>query len=239
MKIIELKKPDLKPVKMNVDDIIDKKLTIYPAIERCFGTSNTTLICGSTGSGKTSTLIALLKSIFKKVYHQIILVIPENSMNSISEKDNIFKKYLDPEDIYHSYDSETLTEIYDKIDENSSDEYYTLLIIDDFGNQLKQKEEAKILQSMFLKNRHLRLSIFLLCQNFYQCPKIIREITNNAILFNSNKSMNEKFFHEMMNIKKEDFEKLLRLMKNTHDYILVSMKHKKIYFDWNEIVFDE
>jgi GTPase SAR1 family protein len=238
MKIVELAKPKLKPVKMLVDDIIDSKLEQFPAIKQCFGTSNTTLICGGTGSGKTTWLIQMLQTIFKKVYHDIFLIIPENSMNSIHDKDNVFKKYLDPDNIYHNYDIETLNEIYEKIEENASEGYYSLLLIDDFGNLLKSKQEAKILQSMFLKNRHLRLTAFVLCQNFYQMPKNIREITNNAILFNTNKSMNEKFFNEMVNIKRDDFHTLMTLLPTTHDYILVSLKHKKIYHNWNEIIFD-
>ena len=138
----------------------------------------------------------MMKTIWKRCYHDVFLVMPENSMNSIDEKDNVFKKYLDPETIYHTYDVETLKTIYDKIETNANDGYYSLLLVDDFGNLLKSKMEAKILQSLFLKNRHLRLSAFVLVQNFYQMPKLIREITNNAILFNTNKSMNEKFFKE-------------------------------------------
>ena len=239
MRIVELEKPKLKPVKMNVDDIIDPKLEQYPAIKQCFGTSNTTLISGGTGSGKTTWLIQMLKTIFKKVYHDIFLIMPQNSLNSISEKDNVFKKYLDPENIFHTYDVETLETIYDKVQENASDGYYSLLLIDDMGSSLKNKAEAKLLQTMFLKNRHLRLTAFVLTQNFFQMPKLIREITNNAILFNTNKSQNEKFFNEMMNVKKDDFNTLMKRLPTTHDYILVSLKHKKMYHNWDEILFDE
>lgn len=239
MKVIELSKPKLKPVKMTVDEILDPKLEQYPAIKLCFGTSNTTLISGGTGSGKTTWLIQMLKTIFKKVYHEIFLIMPQNSLNSISEKDNVFKKYLDPDNIFHNYDVETLETIYDKVQENANDGYYSLLLIDDMGSSLKNKAEAKLLQTMFLKNRHLRLTAFVLTQNFYQMPKLIREITNNAILFNTNKSQNEKFFNEMMNVKKDEFNELMKRLPTTHDYILVSLKHKKIYHNWDEILFDD
>ena len=238
MKIIELAKPKLKPVHMMCDDIIDPKLEEFPSIKMCFGTSNTTLISGGTGSGKTTWLIQMIKSIWKKVYHDVIIIIPENSLNSISDKDNVFRKYLDPENIYHTYDVDTLKEIYEKIEENASQGYYTLLLIDDYGNQLKNKMEAKILQSMFLKNRHLRLSVFVLCQSWYQAPKIIREICNNAVLFNTSKSQNFKFFDEVMNIKKNEFDELMKRLPTTHDYILISLKHKKIYHNWDEVTFE-
>ena len=239
MKVIELQKPKLKPVHMLCDDIIDPKLEEFPAIKMCFGTSNTTLVCGGTGSGKSTFIIQMLKSIFKKVFHDVFVIMPENSMNSISEKDNVFKKYIDPENIYHTYDVDILKEIYEKIEENASQGYYSLLLCDDYGNLLKAKQESKILQSMFLKNRHLRLSVFVLCQSWYQAPKIIREICNNAILFNTSKSQNEKFFEEIMNIKKQNFNELMKRLPTTHDYILVSLKHKKIYHNWDEIKFED
>jgi hypothetical protein len=51
--------------------------------------------------------------------------------------------------------------------------------------------------------------------------------------------MNEKFFNEMMDVKKDDFSQLMRLCPSTHDYILVSLKKKKIYHNWNEVQFED
>lgn len=238
MKIVELKKPTLPGIHMLCDDVIDAKLEKYPAIKTCFSTSSTTVISGGTGSGKTTFVLQLLKKIFKKCFHQVILMMPENSYRSISPADNVFEKYIDKENIYHEYNPEVLAEITDKIEEASAENCYTLLIIDDFGAVLKNKQEAKQLQSLFLKNRHLRLSVFILTQNFYQMPKIVREIANNAIIFNTNKSQNEKFYEEMFNGKKHEFNELVKMMPSTHDYLLASLKHKKLFFNWNEIIFE-
>jgi len=238
MQIVELEKPKLPNIHMMCDDIIDPKLEKYPAILQCFGTSATTVISGGTGSGKTTFVLQLMKKIFKKVFHQIILMMPENSFRSISPEDNIFKKYLDPENIYHEYNPEVLAEIEQKIEDCASEGNYTLLIIDDFGSMLKNKVEAKQLQTLFLKNRHLRLSVFVLCQNFYQMPKIVREIANNAIIFNTNKSQNEKFYTEMFSGKKKDWDELMKMMITSHDYLLVSLKHKKLYYNFNQILFE-
>lgn len=238
MKIVELDKPKLPKIRMLCDSIIDEKLAKYPAINTCFGTSSITLLSGGMGAGKTTFVLQMMKSIFKRCFHNIILVMPENSFRSIDPKDNVFLKHLEPENIYHEYNIDILKEIEEKIEESASEGYFTLLIIDDFGSQLKNKAEAKALQTLFLKNRHLRLSAFLLAQNFYQVPKIIREITNNCILFNTNKSMNLKFFEEMFSNKKKHFDELMKMMTNTHDYILCSLKHKKLYYEFNEVIFD-
>jgi hypothetical protein len=38
---------------------------------------------------------------------------------------------------------------------------------------------------------------------------------------------------------KNDFDVLMKRLPTTHDYILVSLKHKKIYHNWDEIKFDD
>jgi hypothetical protein len=235
LKVIENKKPKLKDVHMVCDTIIDPKLEEFPAIKTCFGTSSTTLVCGGTGSGKTTWVLQLLKTIFRKCFHQIIICMPENSMNSISDKDNILRKYIPPEDIYHEFSEETLTEIYEKIDENSKEGYFTLFICDDWGNRLKSKVESKILQSMCIKQRHLRLSAFILIQSWFQCPKNIREVVSNAVIFNSNKSNTRKFFDEVLDMKKDDITQVLKRLPTAHDHILCSLKTHKIFHQWNEI----
>jgi hypothetical protein len=230
----------MKEVHMLCDQIIDPKLEEYPAIKTCFSTSSTTLVCGGTGSGKTTWVLKLLKSIMKKCFHQIIVCMPENSMASISEKDNILRKYIPPEDIYHEFNEETLTEIYEKIHENSLDGYYTLFICDDWGNKLKSKIESKILQSMCIKQRHLRLSAFILIQSWFQCPKNIREVVTNAVIFNSNKSNTRKFFDEVLSLSKDDIRSIMKLLPTSHEYILCSLKTHKIFHNWDELqVVDE
>lgn len=240
MKILNLPKPNLNNLKiMNCDEPIDNKLLTIPSIKCCFSTSNTTLFCGGTGSGKSTLLINLLKNVLNKCYNDIILCMPENSFNSINEKNNIFKKYLDNNNIYHNLNEEIINEIYNKIVDNANNGDTTLWIIDDFGNILKQKKIKLILESVFLKNRHLKCSLFVLTQNYYQLPKNLREITDNVILFNTSKSMNEKFFKEVFDFKEEDFKKLIKLLKTRHDYFIINTKYKRIFYNWDEIIFED
>lgn len=238
MKIIELKKPNLPKVKMVCDESIDKKLEEIPAIKTCFSKSHTTLISGGCGSGKTTTLIQLIKGLLKGCYEDIFLIMPENSYGSIDEKDNIFKKYLDEENIYHEYNEEILEEIYEKLEDNSSNGYHSLVIIDDWGHLLKDRGTEKILEKMILKNRHLRTSMFILTQQYYMLGKKLREIMTNVIMFNTNKSQNKKFFEEQFNMPENNFNELMTLLPNIHSYLILNLKYKKIYHNWNEIIFD-
>lgn len=239
MKIIELPKPKLPKVKMECDKVIDPKLEQVPSIKICFSKSSTTLITGGCGSGKTTLVIQMLKGIFKKCFEDIFLIMPENSYQSIAEKDNIFKQQLPPENIYHEFNEDILKEIYKKLEENASDKNNSLLIIDDFGHIMRDKHLEKLLNKICLKNRHLKTSVMILTQNYYMMGRKLREIMNNVVMFNTNKSQNKKLFDEQFDLKESQFRELMKLCPTTHDYLLLNLKYKKIYHNFNEISFDD
>ena len=238
MKIISHTAPNLPPVKMVCDRVIDPKLTEHEAIRCCFSTSSTTIVAGGMGSGKTSFVIQMLQSVMKKVFHDIILMMPTVSYESISDKSNPFLK-IDPENIYHEFNSDTLSEIYAKVEENASEGYFTLLIIDDFGADIKTKANEMILNQMFLKQRHLRLSTFVLVQNFYMVPKKLREVVGNLIMFNTSKSQNYKVFRELFDLKPDQYMELLRMLPTSHDYLMLNLKYKRIFVNFDEVSFDD
>lgn len=238
MRIIEHTKPSFPRVKMVCDEIIDKRLTEHEAVECCFARSSTTLVSGGTGSGKSTWVIQMMKSVFKKCFHEIIVVMPRNSFESIEPKHNPFLK-IDPENIYHDFNAEILSEIYAKIEENSSEGCYTLLIIDDYGADLKIKANEYILNTIFLKQRHLRTSTLLLVQNYYMVPKKMREIATNMVMFNTNKSQNFKVFRELFDLKDDQFRELMRMLPTAHDYLILNLKYKRIFVDYNEVKFSD
>jgi DNA replication protein DnaC len=241
MKIKELDKPKFRNVKMMCDDVIDSKLEEYEAIKTCFSKHNFSIIAGKMGQGKTSLTINLIRNIFKKIFHEIYVIIPEISLQSISEKDNIFMKYLNDEDhLYHEYSSDVLDTIYDKLQENSNNGYNSLLVIDDMGSQFKTNKLAEAtLNKIIIKMRHLKTSVFLLGQNIYQMPKKWREVCTNLITFNLGKSQMEKIFNEFYDIKKEQFTELMKLFTNPHDYLVLCLKHQRIFYNWDEVILDE
>lgn len=238
MKIIELDKPKLPRVKMTCDEPIDAKLETTPAIKQCWSKASVTLISAGMGAGKTSLVLQLVKGIFKNCFEDIFLMMPENSYASIDEKSNVFRK-LPQENIYHEFNEDTLSEIYEKLQENASNKNNSLIIIDDFGADMKQKKNEVLLNRICLKNRHLRTSVMMLTQNYYMLGKKIREIINNVVIFNSGKSQMKKFFDEQFHLKESQFDELMKLIPTRHDYLVLNLNYKKIYHNWNEITFDD
>ena len=120
---------------------------------------------------------------------------------------------------------------------NARDGLYTILIIDDFGDQLREKRQERILNKIIISQRHLRASIFLLCQNYYQLAKKTRENMTNIINWNTSKSINEKLFREQFAVKKEQFDELMKLTPTIHDYLILNLRQKRIFLEnGNEVI---
>lgn len=238
----QLEKPKLKTVRMSCDLPIDKKLENYEAIKTCFSNHNFTIFAGLMGQGKTSTLLSYMKTIFPRCFNDVYVVIPEISLNSIPAKDNIFlnvPEINNEEHLFHDYSVETLETIYNSLTDNSSEGYSSILIIDDFGSKIKDKETEKILNKIIIKMRHLKTSIFLLSQNVYQIPKRMREIATNLICFNLGKSQMKKVFDDFFEYKPQQFEQIMKLYKSPHDYLLLNLKYKRLFYNFDEVKFPD
>ena len=241
MQVVDLVKPKMKGVTMKCDEIIDDKLLKYPAVECAFGMANFTLLTGKMGQGKTSVLISLLRGPLYRCYTNCFVIIPQVSLQSISKKDNIFLNNVEEEYIYNEYSEEVLDEIYNKLLVASADGEHSILAIDDFGAMFKKdKYAATVLNKIITKMRHLRVSVILLCQNIYQLPKGWREIATNLITYNLGKSQMNKIFKEFYDYKDDQFHQIMRLYKNPHDWLLLNLKHRRLFFKLEkEIIFNE
>jgi DNA replication protein DnaC len=238
MKIEVLEKPNLKRVRMNCDDCIDEKLKKYPMCEDLWSNTSFNIILGSMGQGKTSLVTNLIKTVFKKCFHHIIVFIPTTSRESI--ENDIYGKQLPVEDLYDDLTEETLAEVMDKLEENSSNGEFTLLLIDDFQAALKNPNIINILQKIVTRMRHLRTSIFILQQNFQKLSKFLRELVTNVITFNVGKSQLDKLFDEVVQLDKNKYQNLIDLaFQNKNDWIAINVNgSRNIYRMFDKINFE-
>jgi len=239
MHIEVLEKPNLKKVKMLVDDVIDPKLLKYPMVEELFSRTSFNIICGKPGAGKTSIITNFVKTIFKKAFEHILVFMPEGSRRSI--ENDIYGKQLPPGDLYDALTADNLEDVIEKLNESSEEGENTLLLIDDFQSALKDPDIQKRLQTIVTRMRHLRCSIFILQQNFQKLPKFLRELVTNVITFNIGKSQLNKLFEETVQLDKEKFQNLIDLaFKDKNDYIIINVNgNRNIYKGFDRIVFEE
>ena len=235
--IQKLEKPDLKNVKMNCDGVIHDKLLKYPMIEEAFSTTSFNIVAGRMGQGKTSLLTALVKTVFKKCFETIYLFMPSNSRSSI--ENDIFGQNLPGDQLFDTLSFDNISNVYERLQKDSEDDYHSLLIIDDFASQLKEKDIQQVLYKIITKMRHLRCTIFLLIQNYQALAKPLRELASNIIMFNLGKSQNLKIFDEAIQIKKDKYDAIIdTCFVDPHDWILINLhKSRSIYRKGDLVIF--
>ncbi len=239
MHIEVLEKPDLKKVKMLVDGVIDEKLTKYPMVEDLFSRTSFNVILGKMGQGKTSLITNFVKTIFKRVFEHIIVFIPAGSRKSI--ENDIYGKHIPSADLYDTLTEENLDEVIDKLEESAENGENTLLIIDDFQAALKDPDVLVRLQKIVTRMRHMRVSIFILQQNFQKMAKFLRELVTNVITFNVGKSQLNKLFDETVQLDKDKYQALVDLaFKDKNDWIAINVNgSRNIYKGFDRINFDQ
>jgi hypothetical protein len=131
-----------------------------------------------------------------------------------------------------------LHEIYERVKANSSEGYYSLLIIDDFQANMKDPGVVKGLEKIITKMRHLRTTIFLLQQNWIALERKLRNLVSNIIFFNIGKIQLENIFLEVMQVDKTKYQELIDLaFQNPHDWVLVNLhKTRGIYRMFDRII---
>lgn len=237
MYIEELKKPNLQKVKMNCDDIIDKKLLEYPMVEDVWSRSSFNIIVGKMGQGKTSLVTNLVKTVFRKCFHNIYCFIPTNSRMSIDN--DVYGKNLPENKLFDTLTPDNIAAVYEELQESSKEEEYSLLIIDDFQTALKDPLIIKTLMKIITKMRHLRTTIFLLQQNYQALNKSLRELCSNLIVFNIGKSQLDKIFEESIQLDKNKYQELIDIsFKEKNDWILINLNgQRNIYRMFDKINF--
>ena len=230
------KAPKLTVPKFKVDNELNDKLNEYE-LTKLVNKHNFTLFLGKAGSGKTSLEISLLKSVFRKVYHTIFLFAPSNSRASVSN--NFWEKNIPEDQIYDDLDYPTLEYVYDYAQENASDGFNTLIIIDDNQKNLKDVEIQKLLLHMVNNRRHAQLSIHLLCQNYFTIPKQVRMALTNLFVFKVSKPELTNIFDEQIETSKDNFEKILSISYNKkHEFLFIDASSKRIFLNWDEILYN-
>lgn len=197
-------------------------------------------ILGRPGAGKTSLLISLFrdKKLLKRCFNNIILVIPKESLGSLSQKDNIFKDLADEKFFTSLEDIDAIREMvkfYASEGENSC------IIIDDQTSYLKDSYIQKILSDIVFNRRHYRCSIILLSQIYNSIPLKIRKIINVCmIMFKPSKKEAQTIFDELLEQKEEIADKIFHMaFTKPFDILTIDVPSQQIFSNSNEFIINE
>lgn len=241
MKLLKHNYPKLKFPEFQVDEPLSQHLNDDPLLKH-LNRSFTTGLIGKAGSGKTSLMVSLLQTPkkMKKIFHKIYLFMPNSSQSSM--KNNIFDVLPDDQK-FEGVNFENLSYVYEQLLEQSKENKLSLLIFDDVQSYLKNLEVELNLLHIIANRRHLRTSIFLLCQNFIKIPKQIRMAFTDVFLFNISKEEYKNIYEELLTIPKNEFIEILKYYKKEKEYnnnsFIYIHDYDKVFINWTEILDDE
>ena len=238
LKIIKNDKLVLEPPKFVCDGNLTEHLKEYPMLQHLNGFFITALI-GRSGSGKTSTLINWItgkgkKRIWNKVFNNVYVIMPKSSRESLAK--NPFKKHT-PSRLFEELTLSNLQGIYDELVENSENGESSLLIMDDVGSALKNKDIKQLMKTLFWNKRHLKTHIVLLVQSYISLERDLRKGINNMVLFKPNKIEFQQIFEELLEKDKTITQEVFNYAyKDPHDSLFINVNSQRIFKDYDEIV---
>jgi hypothetical protein len=260
--ISEIANPNMKQMKpirekqdIYIPDIVDKNISrrngmIY-------------LLTGSGGSGKSSLLLNMFKSksMYRDKFHNIYYFCPEASFLSVlkhpfEKHDKVYHEltvghleaiYQDllvkKEEATKSQDDKKKKKKKTKDaygdDFSDSDEEkeleYSCIIIDDFANNLKDKDLIRQLNKMVIKARHILCSFIFTGQSFYYLQKTIRkQLTYTTIFQPKNIEEWNSIAKELMNMNKDDALQLYNYVFDApYNHIDIDLVLNKYYKNFN------
>ena len=213
--IINTDAPKLKAPHFIIDHEVKDVEKPFPSV------ASYVVYLGKSRSGKSSLITSLLtnRRVYRNAFHNVIVVIPRHSFNSMNPKHNPFLA-LDAEKVYHDFSYEVLDHIYNQVMEYAENEEDTLLLIDDYASELKNGDVLKLLNTIVNNRRHLRLSVWMSVQTYKSIPLSNRKTINILVLFKCmNKAEIKAIWEEMTFLPKEVlFDLLNYVLKKPVDY---------------------
>ena len=195
---------------------------------------------GRPGSGKTSHLFSLFKDkrCLKKTWNNIILVMPSQSIKSMTDGSNIFKDISD-EKIYD--DLADIDVIREQVKGYADEGENSVIIIDDQMTKLKDSAIEKILSDIVANRRHYRTSIILLTQIYERVPLKLRKLVNNVIMmFRPSKKEMEMMMEELLEQDRDTTLAVNKIAFNKpYDWLMVDVPTQKVYSNYNEIIISD
>lgn len=237
---MKLKKHEVVKLKLPVFEV-DKPLSPHLDDVPLLSYLNKSFACsfiGRAGSGKTSLMTGLLqtKKKFKKVFHKIYLFMPSYSRNSM--KECIFD-CLPQDQIYHDLTLETLTDVYEKIEENTKDDLLSLIIFDDVQDKFKGECE-KLLLKIINNRRHLRTCLMVVAQSYKKMSLDVRKALTNHFLFNLSKEDYDIIHEERIYLPKPYWDTILteyrKSNENKGNFLFLDPELSKIFINWDEVI---
>jgi len=228
MKIEELESNDIKikPSKQNTDQSLGVK---PPFLDR----PSVYVISGGQGSGKSTFLESVMTSkgeskVFRKVFDRVFYATPEEVMSSTP--DHPFRDHP-AERMFHDLSPNTFESILEEALAVKNAGGNSVLILDDFSEELKIKRVEMTLKKLIHKHRHYHMQIMITLLTLKSLPKSLRAMIDAYIVFKP-KSVIEiaSFADDVFALSKTDLKQLLDFVFDEKYNFLFYNQRDNVYY---------
>ena len=235
MKIVEENSLKIFPTKQTIDmklglpKPLDDRNAVY-------------VVSGGQGSGKSTWLNSAMTckkqdgKIFAGCYERVFYATPEECFSS--EANHPFKNHIKSR-LFHTFDIKMLNTIVEQALENKHENNgNSILLIDDFTEELKSLETIKLLKKMINKHRHLHLTIVISALTLKAIPRSIRSLVDYYIIFKPKGLIElDGYCDEIFGMtKKEMLDVMDFVFTEPHNFLLYNNRRNWFYKNFDRFV---
>ena len=124
----------------------------------------------------------------------------------------------------------------------SDPDHNNCIIFDDMTAYLKDYHVEKLLKELVFNRRHLRTSIFFLCQTYISVPKDLRKLFSNLFIFRVNKNELKLIFEEQIEDKTKvnlisEITKLV--FDRPFQFLFINTDTQRFFKNFDELLFKD
>lgn len=164
-------------------------------------------ILAPTGSGKSLLIANLVRKYYYKVFDKIYFCSSNVDEGKVYDKSYESIKF-DDERTFDTINNEIADWIRQDIttdDDFKNKDFRALLIIDDLITEVMQQKMKKV-QLLWIKSRHLKLSIILVSHKYNYIPRLLRTNMTHFIAFRSkSKKELENIYEDIIDLDEDDW----------------------------------
>ena len=237
MRIVEENDLRIYPTKQSIDkplglpQVLADKNSVY-------------VVTGGQGSGKSTWLNSATTcrkpdgKIFSGCFERVFYATPEECFSS--ETDHPFKDHIKTR-LFHTFDADMLENIVGQaLELKHEHKGNSLLIIDDFSEELKNPQTIKLLKKIINKHRHYHLTIILSALTLKVIPKTIRSLVDYYIIFKPKGLIElEGFTDEIFGVSKKLMMRIMNFVfDGPHNFLMFHNKKNAYYKNFDRFVID-
>jgi len=234
MKIEEEEDSELviKPTKQKIDDALGVPA---PFLDKC----GVYVVSGGMGTGKSAFLNSIMTAsgkgqVYKHKFNKVFYSTPREVFDS--EENHPFKKH-NANRLFFDLSDKTFNSIIQQALEEKEEGGNSALILDDWGEQMKDRRVELWLKRLIHKHRHYKLNIIVSLLTLKLLPRGLRALVDCYILFKP-KSIIEtgNFAEEVFAMDKGDLKVLFDYVFDApYNFLFYNQRDNSYYKNFNKL----